>query len=515
MFLPAEIIPVLAHFAPAFTAPTYQKALVLLIGTLLAKGRRTVTSALRAVGRTQATDWAKYHHVLNRAQWSGLALSARLLLLLVATWTPANGITVDVDETLERRWGPRIRKRGHWRDSLASSKRVNVSRSGLRWLVFALVVNVPWTPYALALPFLSVLLTTPKVSAQLGQRHKTVAHVTGQVVIWLRRTLPGRAIQLIGAGAYAVITLGALCQRQQVTLVAPLRLAARLFEPPPRRAAHARGRPPVVGARQPNLAQVALAPTTRGHRSLVPWYGGTHAVVDWTSGTALWYTTGTPPLAIRWVLVRDPHGQRPTRAFFSTDTAHDAPNMIADFVNRWPLEVTFEEARAHLGLETQRQWSDRAIERTTPALLGLFSLVILLAHALYPTGDLPLPQAAWYPKTHATFHDVLALVRQRLWQQYLLQTDAAAADLRFSCPAQLEHLLSAACYELVTGAHQPLRDGCAPAPAHRRVLHVVNHHDVGFWAAKTGFGAHNRTSDGSETTRPARGWRAVNVQSQA
>lgn len=448
MFLPAEIIPVLAHFAPVFTAPTYQKALVLIIGTLLAKGRRTVTSALRAVGHTQTADWAKYHHVLNRAQWSGLALSARLLLLLVATWAPApaNGITVDVDETLERRWGPRIRKRGHWRDSLASSQRVNVSSSGLRWLVFALVVTVPWTPYTLALPFLSVLLTTPKVSAQLGRQHKTVAHVTGQVVIWLRRTLPGRAIQLIGDGAYAVITLGALCQRQQVTLVAPLRLDARLFEPPPGRAANPRGRPRVVGARLPNLAQVAGAATTRWHRSLVPWYGGRHAVVDWVTGTALWYTTGTPPLAIRWVLVRDPHGQRLTRAFFSTDTAHAAPQLIADFVNRWPLEVTFEEARAHLGLETQRQWSDRAIERTTPALLGLFSLVVLLAHALYPTGDLPLPQAAWYPKTHATFHDVLALVRRRLWQQYLLQTDAAAADLRFSTPAQLEHLLSAACY---------------------------------------------------------------------
>ena len=106
MFLPAEIIPVLAHFAPVFTAPTYQKALVLVVGTILAKGRRTVTSALRAVGHTQTADWAKYHHVLNRAQWSGLELSARLLLLLVATWAPADGITVDVDETLRTPLGP-------------------------------------------------------------------------------------------------------------------------------------------------------------------------------------------------------------------------------------------------------------------------------------------------------------------------------------------------------------------------------------------------------------------------
>ena len=108
--------------------------------------------------------------------------------------------------------------------------------------------------------------------------------------------------------------------------------------------------------------------------------------------------------------------------------------------------MTFEEARTHLGLETQRQWNDLAIERTTPALLGLFSLIVLLAQALYPTDGLPLAQAAWYPKTHATFHDVLALVRRRLWQQYLFQTDAASPDLRFIGTQQVETLLSAVCY---------------------------------------------------------------------
>ena len=179
MLLPTEMIPVLAQFAQVFSAPTYQKALILVIGTILAKGRRTVTSALRTMGHTQTADWAKYHHVLNRARWSGLQVSERLLLLLVATFGAVGGVTIAVDETLERRWGPRIRKRGHWRDSLASSKQLNVSSSGLRWLVFGLVVNAPWIPYALALPFRSVLLTTPKVSTQLGRRHKTVAHVTG------------------------------------------------------------------------------------------------------------------------------------------------------------------------------------------------------------------------------------------------------------------------------------------------------------------------------------------------
>ena len=348
-------MPILAQFAPVFTAPTYQKALVLVVGTILAKGRRTVTSALRAVGHTQTADWAQYHHVLNRARWSGLQLSERLLLVLVATFGAADGITSVVDATLERRWGPRIRKRGPWRNSLASSNPLNVSRSGLRWLVFALVIHVPRTPYALALPFLSVLRTTPKVSAHLGHPHETVAHGTGQVVLWLRRTLSGRPLHLVGDGAYAVIARGLRCQRQQVTLLAPLRLDARLVELPMRLVGKHQGRPAVVRARLPNLEQIALAPPTRWHRSLIPWYGGTPTIVDWTTGTALWYTTGTPPLAIRWILVRDPHGKRPGRAFCSTETPLGAPSIIADFVHHWPREVTLEEARIHLGMETQRQ----------------------------------------------------------------------------------------------------------------------------------------------------------------
>ncbi len=447
MFLPAEIIPVLAHFAPAFTQPTYQKVVVLVVGTLLTKGRRTVTAALRTIGLGQAPGWAQYHHVLNRASWSGLQVSQLLLGLLVTTFVAmGEGVTIAVDETLERRWGPQIRQRGHWRDSLASSQNIHVSTSGLRWLVLAVVINVPWTPYALALPFLSVLLTTPKVSAKLGKRHKTVAQVAGQCVCWLRRTLPGRPLQLVGDGAYAVIALGLICRRQQVTLIAPLRLDARLFEPPVRRVEKRRGRPPGVGVRLPKLAEVATQPTTRWQRSLVPWYAGTTTLMDWTTGAALWYTTGTTPLPICWVLVRDPTGKQPQRAFFATDPHYTAAAIIGVFIKRWPLEVTFEEGRALLGIETQRQWSEPAIARTTPALFGLFSLVVLMAHTLYPDGQIPVPQTAWYPKTHVSFHDLLALVRRRLWLHFLFQTDALSPDLRLFTHAQVEHLLSAVCY---------------------------------------------------------------------
>jgi hypothetical protein len=202
MFLPTAIIPILAAFAPAFTQPTYEKVVVLVVGTILANGRRTVTAALRAGGMAAAPGWAQYHHVLNRAAWSGLAVSRILLLLLVATFVAAGvPIPIPVDETLERRWGRRIKKRGHWRDRLASSKSLNVRTSGLRGLVFAVVVRLPWRRGWWSLPLLSILLTTPEVRAKVGKRPKTVAQVTGQVVCWLRRVLPGRKLELVGDGA--------------------------------------------------------------------------------------------------------------------------------------------------------------------------------------------------------------------------------------------------------------------------------------------------------------------------
>jgi len=298
----------------------------------------------------------------------------------------------------------------------------------------------------MALPFFSVLLTTPKVSEKLGKRHKTVAQVTGQVVGWLRRSLPGYAIHLVGDGAYAVIALGLECRRHQVALIAPLRLDARLFEAPCRPLEKRPGRPPVVGVRLPNPAQVAVDPHTRWHRSRVNWYQGKTAVMDWTSGTALWYTTGTQPLPIRWVLLRDPSGKRPIRAFFSTAINLPPTDIVSNFVHRWSIEVTFEESRAHLGLETQRQWSNLAIERSTPALFGLFSVVVLMAHALLKGENLPLSQDAWYPKTYASFHDILTFVRRRIWGHFLFQTGGYSLDMRLFTANHLELLLSAVCY---------------------------------------------------------------------
>ena len=133
------------------------------------------------------------------------------------------------------------------------------------------------------------------------------------------------------------------------------------------------------------------------------------------SGTSLWHTPGKPPVAIRWVVVRDPKGELEDTPILCTDLEATAQQIIEWFVPRWNIEVTFEELRAHLGVETQRQWSDRAIGRTTPCLFGLFSLVTLMAVRMVTDGQLPVAQTAWYRKEQATFSDVIAFVRRKLW----------------------------------------------------------------------------------------------------
>jgi hypothetical protein len=446
MPLPDVIIEVLTTFRPLFTAPTWRKLMTLLTGTLLAQGRRTVAAALRASGNDQVANWSSFHQVLNRARWSPLAVSRQLFLLIVETFVPA-GACVDlvIDETLERRWGGKINKRGHYRDSALSSRKQSVSSPGLRWIVMAVVVTLPWTKQRWALPFLCVLSLTPQVSEQLGKRHKTVGMWAHQMISLVRRWLPNRQISLMGDTAYTILELGLHANAQRVTLITTGHLDAVLHEPPPERTAHTMGRPRVVGRRLPSLEQVLQDKETVWHKLSMDWYDQGKRTLEICTGTALWYRSGSDPLPIRWVLTRDPSGKHPPKALFSTDPTLTAEQIIKDFMKRWSLEVTFEESRAHLGIETQRQWSDLAIERSTPLLFGLYSLVTLFGQAEYPDGQIPIAQAAWYRKQTATFRDVLAVVRQHLWGQETFSTSPADPGVVLVPRSTLERLCLAVC----------------------------------------------------------------------
>jgi hypothetical protein len=292
-----------------------------------------------------------------------------------------------------------------------------VKASGLRWVSLQLLAVVPWAQRVWALPFFTVLAPSERYHQERRQRHKTLPDWGRQMLLQLRRWLPDRSVVAVADSTYAALGLLAACARRRnpVVVITRLRLDAALYDPAPDRPPGTVGRPRKKGARQPTLAERVQDPQTTWQALTVRWYGGADRAIEVATATAVWYHSGLPPVALRWVLVRDPTGDFEPQALLCTDPTVSAQQIVEWFVLRWQLEVTFHEARAHLGVETQRQWSDRAIQRTTPALLGLVSLVTLLAHELLPGHALPVRQAAWYAKPLPTFVDTLALVRRELW----------------------------------------------------------------------------------------------------
>ncbi len=447
--LPPEIMLVLRPFAQAFSERIWDWAQVLIVGAILAPGKRTVTAVLRVMGLRDEPQFQNYHRVLNRATWSGVRLSQILLGLLVAAFVAVGApLIIAADETLERRNGRKIKQKGVFRDAVRSSKTRTVTSFGLRWVSMMLLVPVPWSQRVWALPFLTVLAPSAQTNRANGQRHKTSIDWLGQMIGVVRRWVPTRPIVLVVDGGLAAVKVGRRCARLAVpvTYISRLRLDAVLHDPPPPPVAGKRGPKPKKGARQASLKARIKDPLTVWEAATVTWYGGVTRGVELATGTALWYTPGEDPLPIRWVLIRDPLGPFAPQALFATDLTATVVQIVEWFVLRWSEEVTFEEARAHLGVETQRQWSELAIARTTPVLLGLFSLVTLLAHHLTAGTTLPVRTAAWYTKSEATFADALAVVRQHLWST-LKFTNSPAQSRVIPIPSELLHgLVDTLCY---------------------------------------------------------------------
>lgn len=398
-----------------FTAPSWEHVLVLVMGALLATGKRTVSSCLRMTGRAEATNFASYHQILNRVRWSPRAAARRLLGMVVERLVARGPIVIGIDDTIERRWGHRISARGIYRDPVRSSHGHFVKASGLRWLSFMVLAPVSWTSLVKALPVLTLLAPSERSNHKRGQRHKLLTDWARQGALQLCRWLPGRRIIFVGDSSFAVHELAHAITRR-ATLISRMRLDASLFAPPPQRTSRTVGRPAQKGPALPKLKTLLANPATTWTRIIVSaWYGHVHGkTLEVTSGIALWYRPGTPVLPVRWVLVRDPEAKRDPQAFFSTDVTLEPAEIIALFVRRWQIEVTFAETRAHLGVETQRQWTDQAIARTTPVLLGLYSLIALWACDLLTADSRPYA-AAWYRKTALTFSDAIGAVRLVIW----------------------------------------------------------------------------------------------------
>ena len=449
--LPTVMIRVLSSFVPLFSRRVWPHVQVLLIGAILTPGKRTVSSALHAMGLSQEERFHRYHRVLSRARWSSREVSRVLLGLLVEMFVAeGDPLVVGIDETLERRYGRKISAKGVYRDPVRSTHENFVKASGLRWVCAMLLVEIPWAARVWALPFLSALAPSERYAAKQGKRHKKITEWAWQLLLQVRRWYPQREIVVVADGAYASLKLLDRCRSlsRPVAFITRLRLDAALYEPAPPRRRGQIGRPRKKGERLPNLSVVAGDPTTVWKPTTIAnWYGEREREVEIASHTAVWYSTGLFAVPLRWVLLRDPQGEFKTQALLCTDLEADPEKIVCWFVMRWQLEVTFQEARRHLGLETQRQWSDLAIRRTTPALLGLFSLVTLFAHHhMTRRAAGAFRQVAWYRKRHPTFADALALVRKELWASATFHGSPAQSETVKVPRAYLQRLTDAVCY---------------------------------------------------------------------
>ena len=446
--MPVTLTRLIVRFAPVFSKRVWEHARILVVGALLAPGKRTVTAVLRVMGLSQEGHFQTYHRVLNRARWSSLALARVLLEMVVRTFVPAGPVVIGIDDTLERRRGEKIKAKGIYRDPVRSSRSQVVKASGLRWLCAMLLPEIPWAGRVWALPVLTALCPSERYHQQRGQRHKTLAEWAGQLIGLIHRWLPGREVVVVADSSYAVIELLTQVRATAgVSLLTRLRLDAALYDPVPPRAPRQAGRPRKKGARRPTLQHVLKDRQTQWTPVTVTnWYGGGAREVEICTDTAVWYHTGLPPVAMRWVLIRDPQREFEPQALVTTHREHAPVQVLEWFVRRWTMEVTLEEARAHLGIETQRQWNDLAIQRTTPALFGLYSLVTLMAHALPQAEARVVRTAAWYAKVRPTFSDALAVVRRELWSSCHFAMSESHTEMVKIPRSVLERLTDTVCY---------------------------------------------------------------------
>jgi len=445
LHLPPSFLAWLAPFLAAFSRRTRPTPAALAIGALLAVGPRTVTNCLRVLGLAEHPSFTAFHRVLNRNAWSGSTLARTLLHRVIEAFVPSGPIIIGLDHTLERRRGPRIGPAGRFYDALRTREEKDPTSRGLRWLSAMVLVEVPFAGRIWAPPVLTALTPSKAWSERHGRRHRTVTEWARLLLLTLRRWLPKRAIVAVMDGEFAALDL-LHALRPSMAVITRMPKDARLFDAP----SHYEdkpGRPARKGARQPLLSARITDPATRWLRAVqssrTSWRS--NGWIEYTSGTALWHHGGKPIVPILWVLVRYPDGRREPEAFLCTDTSAAPRDVLDCFNRRWAVETTYEEARAHLGMETQRQWSDPAIFRTTPVLLGLYSVVTLYVHQNAERMALSPRRAAWYPKPAPTFADAIARLRQHLWLERIV-TSAGSADMTEPISPAIQRIIEAACY---------------------------------------------------------------------
>lgn len=417
--LPKLLRGLLDEFQSEFSSSVWERFLGMLFALVMMRGRRTVWRLAQLAGAWSSGHFSSYHRVLSHRVWSGKALAKLLAIRVVTALAPEGTLELAGDETVTQHRGDKVFGKGCHRDAVRSSHNFTAYRWGHRWVVLALRVRVSGTSRAWALPMLVALYRNPDDSKKAGVKHRTpVELMMGLLRIW-RRWFPDRKCSFSGDGSYTSHALAAFARRHDIALVSKFPAAAVLHQKPPTPKKGQKGRPRIIGKRLLSPEQV-IANAQRRKRHEVDWYGGRRREVSVVSAVGNWYRQGQGLVPIRWVHVRDLTGSHREEYFFTTDLEMTVPAIIETFVGRWDIEVTFEELREHLGLETTRGRCKNTILRAEPCIFLAYTLVA------YWFTQLPKKQRGtifvrWQGKTSITFADAMAAVRRSAWDQHLFQ----------------------------------------------------------------------------------------------
>jgi hypothetical protein len=446
----STIMALFASFRPELTMPTFENLGLLLRGALLAPGERTVTACVRSASPWMKKHVSAYENVLSRAKFDGKALARELFKLIEGLIPEGAPINLIVDDSLVRRFGPYVACLGIHRDALRNSRgQGRILSLGHKWITLSVGVKLPFVAGWIALPVLSALYVPkepPRRSkAWVGGKHRTPARIAKLLTAIVAGWAPERRFRLTGDKAYASHDLadamndkGANPRLRHVALVSRLQDNAGLYAPAPDYSG--RGRRRVKGEKIASPGETASEPDARWETVEVAWYGGGRKSVNLLSGTGLWYRCGTKATGIKWVMMKDPEGRRDDEIIFTTETGMLPSEIIETFVCRWSLEVTFEEVRRHLGLETLRNRTYSAVSRSVPLLLGLFSFIVVWFALTGQHAKVRPNSAPWYKKTVVTFSDMFDSAREDILKDLFSIRGGPKPSVFFLAPFPLNAL---------------------------------------------------------------------------
>ncbi len=419
--VPKTIGQVTKEFTPAFTRPTLARFMFLLCAAIITVGQHTVTNILRTLQHIAPGHPSSYHRVFSRRRWCSWRLARALAAWILNRWLPEGPVSLVGDDTVDEHRGKKVYGKACHRDAVRSTHSYTAYRWGHKWVVLAILVKFPFACRPWALPVLVALYRSPEWNKEHHLRHKTPAELMRQMLAVLLHWFPERKFIFAGDGGYGTHPLASFTHRhrKRLALVSRFYADANLYAPPPAVRGKKTGRPRKKGAKQPSPAKVVAR--SRRQKLNVAWYGGGRRNVAVVTGTGEWYKGGEGLVPVRWVFVHDCTGTHREEYFFTTDLDMTPQQIIETFTGRWSIETTFQEMRAHLGLETTRGRTENTVLRVAPCLFGLYSVVALL-YAQLPASHRDRFAITWPGKDHAAFSDAIIAVRRWLWVEWAFVT---------------------------------------------------------------------------------------------